>query len=180
MVVRLKRFDYVCIMVLSATALADMLTSTADYADERPAARAAAYFASAHLAIATKWIVTQVRVALSRGARTHALLGCPSGQRRVRAGAEALFAARGAARAQVPARMVVFPELLRNIICVALAVAFVRATDAPACTPAVVAGLLARGAATTVAVPCVVNLCHNPLFKEARVSRCCARHPPAR
>jgi hypothetical protein len=74
--------------------------------------------------------------------------------------------------------MVVFPELLRNAICVALAVAYVRVADAPACTPAFVAGLLARGAATTVAVPCVVNMNHNRLFKEARVSR--TNDPPLR
>jgi hypothetical protein len=62
MIVRLKRTDYVAIMALSVTALMDMLTSSDQrWGAERPAARAAAYFTSAHLAIATKWVVTQAR-----------------------------------------------------------------------------------------------------------------------
>jgi hypothetical protein len=75
--------------------------------------------------------------------------------------------------------MVVAPELLRNLICVALSVLFVHATDADACTPSFIGGLLARGALTTLAVPCVVGMCHNPLFKEVRACmRRCRRSPP--
>ena len=62
--------------------------------------------------------------------------------------------------------MVLPPELIRNAVCVALSVVYVRLLEPGGLTPAFCAALLARGLGAALLVPCMVNMCHNPLFKE--------------
>ena len=123
----MKRLDYLCLTTLSLASLGNivLLPSLNGLDGTLPSERVAAYFATAHLAIGTKWIVTQV-----------------------------------------PARMVLPPELVRNVVCVALSYAYVRVLEPEGVTPAFCAALLARGVGSAMLVPCLVNMCHHPLFKE--------------
>jgi hypothetical protein len=66
----------------------------------------------------------------------------------------------------VPARVVLPPELLRNVVCVALSLVYVRLLEPGGVTPAFCAALLARGLGSALLVPCMVHMCHHPLFKE--------------
>ena len=126
-IVCLKRLDYLSLTTISMAALGNIVLNPGvnGLDGSTPAERVAAYYASAHLAIGTKWIVTQV-----------------------------------------PARMVMVPELLRNLVCMSLSLMYVRVLQPDGCTPAFCAALLARGLGAALAVPCAVHLCHNPLFKE--------------
>jgi hypothetical protein len=65
-IVAMKRLDYLCLSMLSLASLANvvLLPSANGLADTLPSQRVAAYFATAHLAIGTKWIVTQCVPAL--------------------------------------------------------------------------------------------------------------------
>jgi hypothetical protein len=125
-IVLLKRIDYACLITLSAAALCDavLLPQAETLRSTLPSARVTAYFATAHLAIGTKWIITQV-----------------------------------------PARVVVTPEVLRNVVCVVCALLYVHVLEPAGLTWAFVAVTVARGVFTALAVPAVVNACHNPLFK---------------
>jgi hypothetical protein len=99
-------------------------------ADGSPFSCAAAYFASPHLCVALKWIVTQM-----------------------------------------PMRLIVLPEAMRNVACAMLALAHAAASQPGGVTPRLVAGLLARAAAASLFVPLLAALCHNRVFQR--------RHMPA-
>ena len=157
---RLKRLDYLCIWAQSAAALTSCLlrdasdlplmpVSLALGPPGSPAARAAAYFATGHLALGTKWVLTQARLLHRAAHRACTLLMW---------------------LAQVPARMVAFPELLRSALCLLLALTWLY-TAAEAPPPAAAPALAAMAAFSTLALPALVHMCHDPLFSEARLRR---------
>ena len=64
------------------------------------------------------------------------------------------------------------PELLRNVATVAVSMVYVWVLEPEGFTPTFCLSLLSRGFGAAMLVPCMVNMCHNPLFKE--------QHLPAR
>jgi hypothetical protein len=72
---------------------------------------------------------------------------------------------------QMPVRLIVLPEALRNAACAALALAHAAAAQPGGVTARHVAGVLGRAAAAAFFVPLLAALCHNRVFQR--------RHMPA-
>jgi hypothetical protein len=92
-------------------------------ADTRPAACASHYFATVHVCLMCKWVITQL-----------------------------------------PARLVFFPELVRNALYVAASLVYVAWLQPEALGGRLVLTLLLRGAACTALAPLLVSLCHDAAF----------------